>query len=148
MYANVHGVVGALIAATTYSLTGDSSLGLALGLALAFGSHFILDMLGEYGYSLKKILFTELYSLLLFFLCIYKSDLFWVFSFGFVAGNGMDLLDKKFYLAMLMPDKFENTWMFHREDQVRYAFNNTQTMIAMFICNIVMILIGFNVIKF
>lgn len=99
MYSNIHGTAGTLIVLGTYALTNDTVTSLALGGTLAFLSHDPLDRLGEKPYGdLKATLAWEVVPLAIFAYMAYLSGLWPLYAVGWVAGMGMDLVDKPAHL--------------------------------------------------
>jgi len=111
MYSNVHGVAGTLIVLATHAITKDTSVAIALGGTLAFLSHDPLDRLGEKSYgSLATTIRWEGFSMWIFALAAYLSGQWPLFAVGWIAGNGMDIIDKKLYLSIALPSKFGPSW--------------------------------------
>ncbi len=98
-YSNVHGVTGALIALGGYQAGGDP--GLLAGLAAAFLSHDLLDRIGEKSYGDMRASFVwEFVPLMVFLAVVSVHPLGWVLGAGWIAGNMMDLIDKRLYLSV------------------------------------------------
>lgn len=104
--------------ATPHTLAGVTSLiifkdYLILGCCVATCSHFILDYINEKGLSLKeKLYFDALPSLLLFTFSIFTGS-FYLFLMGNFFGNLPDIIDKKAYLTIILPKKFNTTNYLH-----------------------------------
>ncbi|MFC2110493.1 hypothetical protein ACFLSU_07995 [Bacteroidota bacterium] len=110
MYASVHGAKGSIVITTLFVVAQTFSLDFhTLILALVFGSvfsfllHGPMDLLGEknYGNNLKAFLWEGPLALFTF------STFFWhdnwqIFVFGWLAGNGMDIIDKKLYVYYVL----------------------------------------------
>ena len=100
MYPNVHGIVGTACAVATYSITNDyfSSA------FVAFLSHDVMDRLGEKRFP--TLLFHEAFLFAIFCFLAWKSDLTILYAIGWICGNLMDLIDKKFGLSILNNKKY------------------------------------------
>ena len=107
MYSNIHGVTGALIVSGVAEATGGDPTAVALSVVAAFLSHDVLDRLGEKSYgNMATTLWWEGVPLLVFMILAYLSDQWWLYAIGFIAGTGMDLIDKKLGLAIMFRDRF------------------------------------------
>lgn len=132
MYSNIHGVAGAAIVVGTYRLTGDTGAALAIGGWFAFLSHDPLDRLGEKSYGgMRKTVVFEAIPLAIFAYCAWLSGIPWLFAAGWIAGNGMDLIDKKLYLAMFFSKRFKVLdWFACHRRKPDIAFTYKQTVAA------------------
>jgi hypothetical protein len=98
MYASHHAAVGTAPTVAGYHLAGEA--GVAVASVLAFLSHDPMDRLGEapYGQSFppdRQTLIWEGVPLLTFIAAaVLAGSLWWVFAAGWIAGMGMDLIDK------------------------------------------------------
>ncbi len=107
MYSNVHGVVGTSLVLAAHQITGDTTAAIVWGGAAAFISHDVLDSLGEKSYgNLETSIRWELYPLWIFAMAAVWSGHWWLYAVGWIAGNGMDLIDKRMYLSIFWPDRF------------------------------------------
>lgn len=94
MYPNTHGVVGTLCAIATYSITNDyfsSSF-------IAFISHDVMDRLGEKRF--QTLFYHEAVLFAIFCFLAWKSDQTILYAIGWIGGNLMDFIDKKFGLSI------------------------------------------------
>lgn len=113
MYTNIHATAGTLIVLATHAVTQNTETAIALGGALAFLSHDPIDRLGEKNYGSMEIsLRWEGVALAVFAIVAYLSGQWPLFAVGWIAGNGMDLIDKKLGLAIAFPDKFKFGYFF------------------------------------
>ena len=94
MYPNVHGVVGTISAIATYKITNDYFIS---GL-VAFLSHDLMDRLGEFNF--KNVLYFEAVLFAIFCFLAWRSDNTILYVIGWICGNLMDLIDKKFGLSI------------------------------------------------
>jgi hypothetical protein len=151
MYSNVHGVIGAITVATTYVLTKNETIALTLGMAIAFLLHNPTDYLGEKGYgSMKITLIYEIVPYIIFWTCAYFSGIWYLYILGWIAGNGMDLWDKKLYLSVFLPKKFpvRKDFSCHRRSSDKIIqFTLQQTKDATIICSIVLIIFTYFIWK-
>jgi len=108
MYPTTHGHTGVIIT-TASVMTCGVLVGLPLGLALSFVSHFLWDYVGEYAY--KNWIKQQAYSVLIFILCLgflyTKGEYLFVvtYVFGYLAGNSPDIIDKKIWIKPARPLK-------------------------------------------
>ena len=99
------------LAGFTIIKTFESNL--AIGIPLAIASHFLLDYVNESGLTFKeKMYFDALPSLLIYIFALLSGN-FWLFLLGSVCGNLPDLIDKKLYLSIFLPNKFKMTNYLH-----------------------------------
>jgi hypothetical protein len=112
MYASTHAAVGTAIVGGGYLLAGPGGALVASGFAVA--SHLFVDQLNEKPYGDKTVsVVWEAIPLCIFAACAYLSGVPWVFAFGWIAGNLMDIIDKKLYLAMFF-DSVKPWNIFHK----------------------------------
>ena len=119
MYTHVHSVVGTAIVGATYLVTKDVWLTSIIGGTLSFVSHHYVDKLGEasltdsdkYGMEISVMinLLGASYAL---------GDLFWIPILGIIAGNLMDLIDKKLYLVFF---KYSIVEFFYKRGCIKSA---------------------------
>jgi len=142
MYSNVHGTIGAVINTTVFAITRDYAFSMYIGNLINIPLHYVVDMLGEKSYgNLERTLLYEVYGFALFFSLALNTNVFWLFTTGWVSANALDLYDKKFYLAIFFPDDFKATYKFHRKNQVKYTFTLNQTIWATMGASILMIVL-------
>ena len=104
--------------ATPHTLAGFTIIktfedNLAIGIPLAIVSHFVLDYINESGLSKKEQMYYDaLPSVLIYTLALFSGN-FWLFLLGSICGNLPDLIDKKLYLSIFLPDKFKMTQYLH-----------------------------------
>ncbi len=126
MYASEHGVVGAAIVVAAAQV--DPAAGL-VAMVPAFLSHWYLDWIGEAGFPTKRqTVIWEVVPFLSFACAAYLSGHGWLFAAGWFAGNLMDIVDKRAYLAPLLGWQFGMT--FHRNNPARFPITLTQTKLA------------------
>ena len=130
MYSNVHGTVGALIVLSVYAVTNDMTTAMVLGGATAFLSHDPLDRLGEKAYGdMNTTIAWEVVPLVLFSYMAFMSGLWPLYLTGWVAANGMDIIDKKGYLSILWREKFKSGHFFkchRRQPDVQFTVKQTK----------------------
>ena len=131
MYSNVHGTIGASIVLATYAVTNDPITAAALGGAGAFVSHDALDRLGEKSYGdLKTSIIYEAAPLALFAYMAHLSGMWELYAVGWIAGNGMDIIDKKLYLSILWPSRFGPSWTkfacHRRRPDIQFSLRTTK----------------------
>ncbi len=131
MHCNTHGTAGIAILTTTYLLTKNVKKTYIIGGLIAFGSHYVLDFIGEAGYqSMFQMLSIETSIFLFSMLLMYKAGMkaFQLGFFGFFIANLMDVIDKKAYLAILFPKHYDFTYYFHSKDQVLFPISYEATL--------------------
>ena len=118
MYSNFHGSIGVAIVTTTYLITKDEVMAMAIGGFLSFLAHDPTDRLGEHNLG-KYFLLYEIFPFIIAMAIGWYSGFFWMFFVGYFTGNIMDVWDKKLYLAILMPKKFKMLYDFpcHRRER-------------------------------
>ena len=142
MYSNVHGTIGTGLVLATYAATGDTGTAIALGGAAAFVSHDALDRLGEKSYGdLTETIMFEAVPLVVFAYMAHMSGMWWLYAVGWIAGNGMDLIDKKLYLSILWPSRFgpSNTFFPCHRRASNIQFTLRQTKLATYLSSIVVV---------
>ncbi len=123
MYASQHGAVGASIVVAAAHVSPDAALVAAVP---AFVSHWFVDWVGEAGFPSKtRMLIWEVIPAFSFALAAWFSGVWWLFALGWLAGNMMDIIDKRFYLAPLLGWKFG--MLFHRGNPPRFHLTLPQT---------------------
>lgn len=149
MYSSVHGSVGVVIVGVTYLITKDNTTSILVGGSLSFLAHDPTDRLGEEGFkSVKLMLFHELPCYFLMILGGLITDNLFLFLFGYISGNGIDLIDKKLYLSVLYPNKYRETKIFKchkRNPNIQLTLK--QTKIASWISCLLIIIITLIFIK-
>jgi hypothetical protein len=107
MYTSTHATAGTLIVLGTHAITKDTTTAIALGGALAFLSHDPIDRLGERGYGdMATSMRWEGITFWIFAMAAFWSGHWWLYAVGFLAGNGMDIWDKRFGLSIFQPQRF------------------------------------------
>lgn len=142
MYPNVHGVVGTLCTLGVYGATKDQTLSLLFGGILAFISHDVMDRLGEKHYpSTKFLLLFEGSLFAIFCFMAWKSNLTILYAIGWIGGNLMDLIDKKFGLSIWNNAKYPYGQVFpcHRRAP-NYQLNLWQTIAVGIIATLILFL--------
>lgn len=149
MYSVTHGVIGTIATLTTYAVTDDLLTSELLGGAIAFALHDPTDRLGETPYpTSKERTLQEGIGFSIFSVCAYFSGLWRLYVIGYIMGNLMDLIDKKFYLAIFFPKKFPATHYFkchRRKPNIQFSLKQTRlaNYISIFVIIIITILIKF-----
>lgn len=139
MYPNTHGVVGTISAIGAYSITNDYFI----SAIVAFASHDLMDRLGEKHYpSTKFLLLFEGGLFAIFCFLAWKSNLTILYAIGWLGGNLMDLIDKKFGLSIWNNAKYPYGQVFpcHRRAP-NFDFNLWQTIAVGIIATLILILI-------
>ena len=87
MWSSAHAAVGgALMIAIPDPVVGG---------LLAFGSHFVLDYIGETGYnSDKEALAIETSMIVVYAMAAMTTDIPWLLAWAWIASNLPDLIDK------------------------------------------------------
>lgn len=142
MYPNVHGITGTLCTLGVYAVTKDQTLSLLFGGILAFFSHDLMDRLGEKHYPSTKFLLLfegSLFAIFCFLAC--KSDQTLLYAIGWIGGNLMDLIDKKFGLSIWNNKKYPYGSFFkcHRR-KPNYQFNYWQTIAVGILATLILFL--------
>lgn len=144
MYSAVHGAIGVAVVGVTYLFTQNEVIAMTVGSILAFLAHDPTDRLGEKGYgNIKSTLFYEIPPYLIMLLGGWLSGFFWLFLIGYIAGNGIDLIDKKMYLSVFNPKKYPVTYHFkcHRR-KPNFQLTLKQTKLAAYLSCILIIAIA------
>lgn len=102
MYSNVHGVISTTIASSILFISDDPVVILGLGSNIAFLLHDPIDRLGEKAYS-KDSLEWELIPFLIFAGASVLSGFWYYFIWFWIMGNLMDIIDKRFYIPLILP---------------------------------------------
>jgi len=131
MYSNVHGVAGTLLVLGAAQVSPDPVIAMAAGGIAAFYSHDVLDRLGEKSYGdLKTTALWEGIPFALFACVAFLSGQWWLYAFGWVMGNLMDIIDKKLYLAIIWPSRFGPSWKLfpchRRKPDIQFTLNQTK----------------------
>ena len=124
MYATPHTAVGFAIVKTFED-------NLAIGIPLAILSHFILDFINERGLTKKDRLHFDIIPSLLCYLIALFSGQFWLFLLGSICGNLFDLIDKKIYLSIFLPNKYKSTKYFHFQKPIIHPTPKTTKLIGL-----------------
>ena len=104
--------------ATPHTLAGIIAINLAstniyVGCALAVLSHLGLDYVNESGFKQKdRTLYDMIPLIICFSFSIYTGNLM-LFLQGWFFGNLPDIIDKKAYLSIFLPNKFKSTEFLH-----------------------------------
>jgi len=116
MYTNTHSSVGAIIL-----ITAPLVVGVPIACVLAFGSHFVVDMFGEYGYtgSLRHTVVPELAFLYLLLMIAGVNGVFLLTILGAFFANLMDILDKFVFpyvikKANILPGHKKHSFMIYK----------------------------------
>ena len=127
MYSNPHAAVGLACTATTFFITKDLNQALWIGLPIAVISHWLMDFLREKGMSKTQVIKYDVIPSLVFYLPLFfiGFEYFWLFFLSWIAGNLLDLIDKKLYLTIFFPNKFKSTRYFHKH-KTGLQLTNTQ----------------------
>lgn len=135
MLPTPHAATGAaiVVAGSTFG-----PVGLVVGTALAFFSHWPLDLLGERPY--KGWMVVEGIALLFLLAIGYVGGFLLPVAIGMVAGLGMDLIDKKLGLTLFFPDKLKPTYYFHplRFREYVKPLTEGQTFMSVFLFTVVL----------
>lgn len=158
MYGSVHGAIGQVTVAISFALAAtylpeDMAYITALlfGSIIGFLSHDLTDALNEKSYgAFQKALFWEIPAFIFTMTSLLWYDYWAILVVGWFAGNGMDVIDKKFYVYFILGaiktkfykgektlkidkwmDKFKPMKIFpcHRQNTL-YNFTLKQTQIA------------------
>lgn len=140
MYSNPHATLGLIITTTSYALIEEKQTALFVGGFLATISHWFFDFIGEAGLTKYQVLIHEVGSFILFFFLGFLSGNLTLFITAWIGGNFMDLVDKKMYLTVFFPKKFNPTYYFHKQKPL-IRLTNKQTVVASIVSNVVIILI-------
>lgn len=150
MHCNTHGTVGIAIVATCYLITKSKKKTYILGGLIAFGSHYLLDYIGEAGYkSMLQMNTIEISIFLVAMLLMYKAGMeyFKLAFFGFFMGNLMDVIDKKAYLAILLPNQYDFTYYFHSKKPPLFSISYEATLGAA-LFSLILVLVCFFCLKY
>lgn len=143
MYSSVHATAGTLIVLATYAVTNSTSSAMIIGGSVAFLAHDVLDRFGEKSYGdLQTSLIWEVVPLLLFAVMAYLSGLWQLYFVGWIAGNLMDIIDKKLYLAILFPKRVSFMYLFpchRRTPNVQLTQRSTQLTAIAAACTLFLI---------
>lgn len=145
MHCNTHGTAGIAILTTCYLITKSKKKTYILGGLIAFGSHYVLDLVGESGYkSMLQMNSIEVSIFLFSMILMYRAGIesLKLAFFGFFMANLMDVIDKKAYLAILLPKEYKFTYYFHSKDQVLYPISYEATLGAA-LFSLILVLICF-----
>lgn len=104
MYSAPHAALGSAFVVGGFIAAGD--IGMAVGAVLGAITHDPLDRLNEkpYGGLLVSVIW-EAVPLAAFIAAAWWSGEPALFALGWIAGNAIDLWDKKGYVAMLFPGR-------------------------------------------
>lgn len=144
MYSAVHGGIGIAVVGVTYLLTQNEVVAMTAGSVLAFLAHDPTDRLGEKAFSsMKETLLFELppYFVMLFFGWYCESLL--MFVVAYIAGNGIDLIDKRLYLSVFFPKKYPATKYFRchrRKPNIQLTLRGTKN--AAYLSGLLIILVS------
>lgn len=142
MYPNVHGATGTLCTLGVYGVTKNETIAILFGGVLAFASHDVMDRLGEKHYpSTKFLLLFEGSLFAIFCFMAWKSDQTLLYAIGWIGGNLMDLIDKKFGLSIWNNKKYPYGQVFpcHRRSP-NYDFNLWQTIAVGILATLILFL--------
>ena len=114
MYSNPHAAVGLAITTTTLLITNDINMAYGIGLPIAVASHYYMDFLKE-GHLGKDVFKYDIVPSWFYYGLAFISGYFWLFFFSWIAGNLLDIIDKKGYLAIFFPKKFKASHYFHTQ---------------------------------
>jgi len=107
MYSTPHATVGLAITSTTLLTTQDMTLTYSIGIPLAVVSHYMMDYLRESNLKENTLLY-DIIPYILYTILGYLSGYFWLFFFSGIAGNLLDVIDKKLYFAIVY-SKYRHT---------------------------------------
>lgn len=150
MHSNTHGTAGIAILTTCYLITKSKKKTYVLGGLIAFGSHYVLDCIGESGYKSMLQMNTIEVSIFLFsMLVMYRAGIeyFKLAFFGYFMANLMDVIDKKAYLAILLPKQYDFTYYFHSKNPPLIPISYEATLGAA-LFSLLLVLACFFVLKF
>jgi len=115
VYTSAHSAAGIGIVMAGHALAGPG--GAAVASLAAFASHDVLDRIGEAPYGgLKATLAWEAPAALATVAAALLSGLWGAVALGWVAGNMMDLIDKRLGASVIAPDVYppRKTFACHR----------------------------------
>ncbi|MGY6647657.1 hypothetical protein [Wenyingzhuangia sp. IMCC45574] len=142
MHCNTHGTIGIAILTTTYLITKNEKRTYWIGGILAFGSHYLLDYIGEASYkSMLEMLSieTSIFIVAMLLMCFNGFKALKLAFFGFFMANLMDVIDKKLYLAILFPKQFDFTYYFHTRNPPLVNISY-ETTIGAAICSVILVI--------
>lgn len=139
MYSSSHAAIGTTLVAGGFIAGGTG--GLIVGAAVAVVSHLFVDYLGEEPYGdLTTSAIWELIPMLIFAASAFLSGYPMVFLVGWLAGNLMDIIDKKLYLAMFL--KNVDPWYFFHKGKPKIKLDLATTKMYAFMSCIVYVTVA------
>lgn len=140
MYSNAHATTALVCTTSVLLITKDIKKAYWIGITLAIVSHWFLDFLKEKGMTKKEAIIYDVVPGIPYFLMALFSGYFWLFMFSWLAGNLLDLIDKKMYLVIFFPKKYKPTYYFHKH-KTGIQLSKKQTIASSFISTIVTVII-------